>query len=143
MGEVRGAEVVAVGLDASSTDESLISYATELAKSSHGGVIGIYVRVGADSLGRRKGKQLVTDRRLLEGLGGRLVEVASGDVASGLIDAADQEGATHLVIGSPGGSRWRQWLKGFTVGHVLRAAGDLPVQVVNVGHPKVTPSATP
>jgi len=139
MGEVHGAEVVAVGLDASSTDEWLISYAMELAKSSGGSVIGIYVHVGAESLGRRKGKQLVTDRRLLEGLGGRLVEVASGDVASGLIDAADQEGATQLVIGSPGGSRWRQWLKGFTVGHVLRAAGDLPVQVVNVGQPTVTP----
>jgi K+-sensing histidine kinase KdpD len=42
------------------------------------------------------------------------------------------------VIGSRGRSRWSRLMKGSTVGQVLRTAGDLPVQVVNVGRPNKT-----
>jgi K+-sensing histidine kinase KdpD len=67
-------------------------------------------------------------------LHGTMVEVRAGDVASGLIRAARQAGACQLVIGSPPRSRWSRLLNGSAVAdQVLRAAGDLPVQVVNVG----------
>jgi len=43
------------------------------------------------------------------------------------------------VIGSHRRSRWSRLLNGSTVAdQVLRAAGDLPVQVVNVGRPDKT-----
>jgi two-component system, OmpR family, sensor histidine kinase KdpD len=139
-GEVHGAEVILVGLDGSPKDEWLISYAEELAQTSRGTVIGVHVRSVSP---RRENEQIAADRRLLEKLGGRLVEIKSGDIASALIRAAHKERATQLVIGSPSGSRWMQWLRGFTVGQVLRAAGDLPVQVVNVGQPKPTNADEP
>ena len=66
-------------------------------------------------------------------------EVRSGDPASGLIEAARDAGACQLVIGSR--HRWRlsRLLNGSTVTEqVLRAAGELPVQVVNVGRPDKT-----
>jgi K+-sensing histidine kinase KdpD len=48
-------------------------------------------------------------------------------------------GACQLVIGSRRRSRWSRLLTGSTVAdQVLRAAGDLPVQVVNVGRPDQT-----
>ena len=53
-----------------------------------------------------------------------------------LIRAARKAGACQLVIGSRRRSRWSRLLTGATVAdQVLRAAGDLPVQVVNVGRP--------
>jgi two-component system sensor histidine kinase KdpD len=52
-----------------------------------------------------------------------------------LCDAARQPGYAQLVIGAQRRSRWRL-LNGSTVAdQVLRDAGDLPVQVVNVGRP--------
>ena len=70
---------------------------------------------------------------------GTLAEVRAGDIASGLIRAARQAGACQLVIGSRRRSRWSRLLTGSTVAdQVLRAAGDLPVQVVNVGRPDKT-----
>ena len=70
---------------------------------------------------------------------GPCVEVRAGDPASGLIRAARQAGACQLVIGSRRRSRWSRLLNGSTVAdQVLRAAGDLPVQVVNVGRPDKT-----
>jgi K+-sensing histidine kinase KdpD len=52
-----------------------------------------------------------------------------------MIRAARKAGACQLVIGSRRRSRWSRLLNGSTVAdQVLRAADDLPVQVVNVGH---------
>jgi K+-sensing histidine kinase KdpD len=68
-----------------------------------------------------------------------LAEVRAGDIASGLIRAARQAGACQLVIGSRRRSRWSRLLNGSAVAdQVLGAAGDLPVQVVNVGRPDKT-----
>ena len=89
-----------------------------------------------DNLGPPVGARLEQDRRLLGELGGTLAEARAGDTASGLIRAARQAGACQLVIGSRRRSRWSRLLNGSTVvDQVLRAAGDLPVQVVNVGRP--------
>lgn len=58
---------------------------------------------------------------------------------AGLIRAARQADACQLVIGSRHRSRWSRLLNGSTVAdQVLRAAGDLPVHVVNVGRPDKT-----
>ena len=83
------------------------------------------------------------DRQLLGKLGGTLREVRAGDPASGLIRAARKAGACQLVIGSRRRSRWSRLLTGSTVAdQVLRAAGDLPVQVVIAGGTSGTSLAT-
>jgi two-component system sensor histidine kinase KdpD len=93
----------------------------------------VYVR-DFDNLGRPPQARLERDRRLLSELHGTLVEVRAGDVASGLVRAARRARACQLVIGSRRRSRWPRLLNGSKVAdQVLRAAGDLPVQVVNVG----------
>ena len=92
-----------------------------------------------DNLDRPPKARLEQDRRLLGELGGTLREVRAGDPASGLIQAARKAGACQLLIGSHRRSRWSRLLNGSTVAdQVLRAAGDLPVQVVNVGRPAKT-----
>jgi two-component system, OmpR family, sensor histidine kinase KdpD len=132
------AAVIVVGLEGSPADEWLIRYAAHLAELSDAGLQGVHVRA-IDNLDRPPTARLEKDRRLLGELGGTLRETRSGDPASGLIRAARQAGACQLVIGSRRRSRWSRLLTGSTVAdQVLRVAGDLPVQVVNVGRPDKT-----
>ncbi len=129
------ASVIVVGLEGSPADEWLIRYAACLAGLSEARLHAVHVR-DIDNLGPPVGARLEQDRRLLGELGGTLAEVRAGDPASGLIRAARQAGACQLVIGSRRRSRWSRLLNGSTVAdRVLRAAGELPVQVVNVGRP--------
>jgi two-component system, OmpR family, sensor histidine kinase KdpD len=130
------AAVIVVGLPGSAADEWLIRYAAQLAELSDARVQGVHVRA-IDNLDRPPRARLDDDRRMLAEVRGTLIEIRAGEVAAGLIRAARQASACQLVIGSRHGSRWPRLLKGSTVAdRVLRAAGDLPVQVVNVGRPK-------
>jgi two-component system sensor histidine kinase KdpD len=129
------ASVIMVGLEGSPADEWLIRYAARLAALSDARLQAVYVRA-IDNLDQPPAKRLEQDRALLGELGGTLLEVRAGDTASGLIQAARQAGACQLVIGVRRRSHWSRLLSGSTVAdQVLRAAGDLPVQVVNVGRP--------
>jgi two-component system, OmpR family, sensor histidine kinase KdpD len=133
--EPAGAGIIVVGLAGSPADQWLIRYAARLAGLSGARLRGIHVRP-LDNLDRPARARLAEDRRLLEQVHGTLAEVKAGDPASGLIRAARKAGAAQLVIGSRHRSRWSRLLAGSTMtDRVLRAAGDLPVQVVNVGRP--------
>ncbi len=132
------ASVIIVGLEGSPADEWLIRYAAHLAGLSGARLQGVHVRA-IDNLDRPPTARLEEDRRLLGEQHGTLLEVRAGDVASGLIRAARQAGACQLVIGSRRRSHWSRLLTGSTVAdQVLHAAGDQPVQVVNVGRPDKT-----
>ena len=132
------ASVIVVGLEGSAADEWLIRYAARLAGLSDARLQGVHIRA-IDNLDRSAAARMEQDRLLLGELGGTLVEVRAGDTVSGLIQAARQAGACQLVIGSSRRSRWSRLVNGSTVAdQVLRAAGDLPVQVVNVGRPGKT-----
>jgi two-component system, OmpR family, sensor histidine kinase KdpD len=132
------ASVIVVGLEGSPADEWLIRYAARLAGLSDARLQGVHVRA-IDNFDRAPAARLERDRTLLGELGGTFGEVRSGNVASGLMRAAHQVGACQLVIGSQRRSHWPRLLNRSTVAdQVLRAAGDLPVQVVNVGRPDKT-----
>jgi two-component system, OmpR family, sensor histidine kinase KdpD len=136
--EPAAASVIMVGLEGSPADEWLIRYAAHLAGLSDARLQGVHVRA-IDNFDRPPEARLASDRKLLGELGGAWLEVRAGDVASGLIRAARQVGACQLVIGSQRRSHWPRLLNRSTVAdQVLRAAGDLPVQVVNVGRPDKT-----
>jgi two-component system, OmpR family, sensor histidine kinase KdpD len=135
------ASVIVVGLKGSPADEWLIRYAAPLTELSHARLQGVHVRA-IDNLDRPPQARMDKDRRLLGKLGGTLCEVRAGDPASGLIRAARKAGACQLVAGSRRRSRWSRLLNGSTIAdQVLRTAGDLSVQVVNVGRPDKTSDA--
>jgi two-component system, OmpR family, sensor histidine kinase KdpD len=136
------ASVIMVGLAGSPADEWLIRYAACLAGLSDARLQGVHVRA-IDNLGGPPAARLERDRKLLGELGGTLLEVRAGNVASGLIRAARQTGACQLVIGTQRRSHWRLLNKSTVGEEVIRAAGDLPVQVVNVGRPDKTSHGWP
>ena len=136
--EPVNAAVIVAGLAGSPADEWLIRYAARLAGLSDARLQGVHV-LAMDNLDQPPGARLEQDRRLLVELGGMLREIRAYDPASGLIRAARDAGACQLVIGSRHRSRWSRLLNGSAVSdQVLREAGDLPVQVVNVGRPDKT-----
>jgi two-component system, OmpR family, sensor histidine kinase KdpD len=129
------ASVIMVGLGGSPADEWLIRYAAHLAGLSGARLNGVHV-TAIDNLDQPPRAWLKEDRQLLGELGGTLRVVRAGDPASGLIRAARQAGACELVIGSRRRSHFSRLLSGSTVAdQVVRAAGELPVQVVNIGRP--------
>jgi len=138
LSEPINAAVIVVGLAGSPADEWLVRYAAHLAGLSDARLQGVHVRA-MDNLDQPPSARLEQDRRLLGELGGTLREIRAYDPASGLIRAAREAGACQLVIGSRRRSRWSRLLNGSAVAdQVLREAGDLPVQVVNVGQPDKT-----
>jgi two-component system sensor histidine kinase KdpD len=126
--------VVMVGLEGSAADEWLIRYAAHLAELSDARLLGVHVRA-PDNLDRPPAGRLDEDRRLLEELRGRFFEERADDPVSGLLAAARKAAASQLVVGCRHRSPWSLRLKGSTVGRLMRASGDLPVQVVTVGRP--------
>jgi two-component system sensor histidine kinase KdpD len=130
--------VIVTGLAGSPADEWLIRYAARLAGLSDARLHGVHVRP-LDNMDQPARARLTEDRRLLKQLHGEFTEVKASDPASGLIRAARKAGAAQLVIGSRRRSRLSRLLTGSTVAdQVLRMAGDLQVQVVNVGRPDNT-----
>ena len=125
-----------VGLEGSAADEWLIRYAARLAELCDARLQAVHIRA-MDNLDRPPTAQLEADRRMLREVHGTLREVRASDTASGLVRAARSAGAGQLVVGSRRRSRWSRLLTGSTVAdQVCGAAGDLAVQVVNVGRPK-------
>ncbi len=124
--------VVVVALEAAPSDEWLIRYASCTAQLCGAALLGVHV-VSDDNLDRPPVSRLEEDRRLLAEFGGSFQEVKAADPATGLLDAARRAGASQIVIGSRHRSRLSRRLGLSTVDRVLRAAGDMPVQVVNVG----------
>jgi two-component system, OmpR family, sensor histidine kinase KdpD len=136
--------VIVTGLAGSPADEWLIRYAARLAELSAARLHGVHVRP-LDNMDRPAAKALLTaDRRLLKELHGNFAEVKAGDPATGLVRAARKAGAAQLVVGSRRRSHLSRLLSGSTVAdQVLRMAGDLPVQVVNIGRPDDASSQRP
>jgi two-component system, OmpR family, sensor histidine kinase KdpD len=132
----RDVAVIVTGLAGSPADEWLIRYAARLAELSDARLKGVHVRP-LDNMERPAAtERLNADRRLLKELHGHFAEVKADDPASGLIRAARRAGAAQLVVGSRRRSHFSRLLAGSTVAdQVLRMAGDLPVQVVNIGRP--------
>ncbi len=128
----RRCMVVVVGVAGEPGDEWLIRFASHLAALSDASLQAVHVRAD-DNLAKAPQACLDTDRRLVQELGGTLLEIKAGDVASGLVHQARESGASQLVLGSRHRSRMSRRFGRTTVASVLRSAGDLPVQVVNVG----------
>jgi two-component system, OmpR family, sensor histidine kinase KdpD len=130
--------VIVTGLAGSPADEWLIRYAARLAELSGARLHGVHVRP-LDNMDEAAAARLTADRRLLKELRGQFSEVKADDPASGLVGAARRAGAAQLVIGARRRSHLSRLLTGTTIAdQVLRLAGDLPVQVVNVGQPEST-----
>ncbi len=80
--------------------------------------------------------------RLAEQLGARTVTLTGHSVADEIVAYARQKNVSKIVVGKPGGPRWRETLAGSVVTELIRKSGDIDVYVIRGEH-EVPPRGGP
>jgi len=124
-------ERVVVAVTGAPSGEQLIRRAARMATRTRGDLLGVHVRP-ADGLAEGPTTLLEEHRVLLEGLGGAYHEIVGADVAPTLTDFARREGATQLVLGASGRSRWGELVSGSVINDVLHRARGIDVHVISM-----------
>jgi two-component system sensor histidine kinase KdpD len=124
-------ERVLVALTGAPGSEDLVRRAGRTAMRTRGVLIGAHV-ASDDGLVGSTASALDAQRKLLEQLGGRYVEVVGADVAQALVQVARTENATQLILGASRRSRWHELVQGSVINSVVRAAGgSIDVHVIS------------
>lgn len=120
-------ERVVVAVTGGRGSDVVIRRAARLAQRSRAALIAVHVRREGDV----RQNELTERRSLVEALGGRYHELEGRDIAGTLVEFAQTERATQLVIGTPGRpARARVW-RGTIVSEILRRAGSIDVHVTS------------
>jgi two-component system sensor histidine kinase KdpD len=109
--------------------DRLLRHAARLAKSTGSELVGLRVREPSDPRVAEP-VWLQGQRRLLTELGGRYAEVGGEDVARAVLQFAETERATHLVLGATRRSRLYELAHGSVVNDVVRAVPAFEVHIV-------------
>src|SRR3954454_20132865 len=123
-------ERVVVAITGAPGGDDLIRRAARMAARAHGELVGVYVR-SADGLRAPPSDALEDQRRLLDELGGEYRVLASADVAASLVQFAQAQNATQIVLGASRKSRWTHMLRGSVINTVIRPSGTIEVHVIS------------
>jgi len=123
-------ERVVVALTGAPGGDHLIRRAARIATRARAELVGVHVRA-QDGVRAPSDGLLDQHRALLGELGGRYVEVAGADIPQALLDTAEAENATQLVIGASRRSRWAELTSGSIVNRIIRASGPIDVHVIS------------
>ncbi|TIQ38459.1 MAG: sensor histidine kinase KdpD [Mesorhizobium sp.] len=75
--------------------------------------------------------RLATNLRLAEQLGAEVTTIPGQNVAQDIVRHATANNFTHIVIGRPTRSRWRELIEGSLTYDLIRNAGDISVHVIS------------
>ncbi|GAA2881352.1 two-component system sensor histidine kinase KdpD [Aminobacter niigataensis] len=75
--------------------------------------------------------RLAATMRLAEQLGGEAVTIPGQAVAEDIVRHAGTHNFTHIVVGRPGKSRWREYFEGSVTHDLIRQAGNISVHVAS------------
>ncbi|MER9972049.1 sensor histidine kinase KdpD, partial [Mesorhizobium sp. M0060] len=75
--------------------------------------------------------RLATNLRLAEQLGAEVTTIPGQSVAQDIVRHATANNFTHIVIGRPTRSRWRELIEGSLTYDLIRNAGDISVHVIS------------
>jgi two-component system sensor histidine kinase KdpD len=81
-------------------------------------------------LSEREKDRIADCLRLAQHLGGEAVTVPGPDVAAGIVEYAQTNNFTHIVIAKSRRPRWSEWLRGSVTHQLIRRAGDIGVHVI-------------
>ncbi len=127
-------ERVVVALTGGAEGEELIRNAARIAGRAAGGdLLAVYVARGDGLSGGPPGglaNGLLTQRQLLESLGGTFHTVVGEDFAAAILDFATGVNATQIVLGMSRRSRWAALLSPGVGEQVIAGSGEIDVHVV-------------
>jgi two-component system sensor histidine kinase KdpD len=128
-------ERVVVALTGSPNGDALIRRAARMAQRTRGELLGVHVR-STDGLAGPPPGDLERHRELLVQLGGTYHEVAGDDVGAAVVQFAEAEHATQLILGASARSRWMELIRGSVINEVLRDAGPIDVHIISGERPE-------
>ena len=126
-------ERVLVAMTGAPNAEHIIRRAGRLAARAHGDLFGVHV-VASDGLRESPSPLLKVHRTLLEELGGEYREVLGDDPARSLLEVAQAEQISQIVLGATGRSRWQELTGGSVINAVIRGAKQVDVHVIAAQH---------
>ncbi len=121
-------ERVVVAVTGGPGSDAVVRRAARLAQRSRAQLIGVRVKRPRD---RHTPPRLAHGRALVVEIGGSFHEIEGSDVAAALVDFAETERATQLVLGTSGRRRIDEWLRGSIINEAVRRAGRIDVHVIS------------
>ncbi len=110
---------------------AVVRYARRLADRLRASWTAIHVETSrALRLGEKERDRIADSLRLAQRLGGEAVTAPGSDVVDGVVDYAEANNITHIVIAKSRRPRWSEWLRGSVTHRLIRRAGDISVHVI-------------
>ena len=125
-------ERVLVCVDARPGGASRIRYARRLADRLRAPWTALHVDTPRSAAMSEEDKdRLATLLRLAEQLGAEVTTIPGQNVAQDIVRHATANNFTHIVVGRPTRSRWRELIEGSLTYDLIRNAGDISVHVIS------------
>ncbi|TIW64060.1 MAG: sensor histidine kinase KdpD, partial [Mesorhizobium sp.] len=125
-------ERVLVCVDARPGGAARIRYARRLAERLRAPWTALHVDTPRSAAMPEKDKdRLAANLRLAEQLGAEVITIPGQYVAQDIVRHAKANNFTHIVIGRPTRSRWRELIEGSLTYDLIRDAGDISVHVIS------------
>lgn len=125
-------ERVLVCVDARAGGAARVRYARRLADRLRAPWTALHVDTPRSAAMPEEDKdRLATQLRLAEQLGAEVTTIPGQNVAQDIVRHATANNFTHIVIGRPTRSRWRELIEGSLTYDLIRNAGDISVHVIS------------
>ena len=121
-------ERVVVAVTGGPGSDAVVSRAARLAQRSRAQLIGVHVRHPRSP---ESDAQVAAGRAMVLHAGGSYHEIEGSDVATALVEFAETERATQLVLGTSGRRRTDELLSGSIINAAIRHAGRIDVHVIS------------
>jgi two-component system sensor histidine kinase KdpD len=130
-GPWEASERILVCINESPCSLALVRYARRLADRLHASWSAIHVETAwAQRLSEAERDRIAEALRASERLGAQAVTIPAADAAQGLVDYAQANNITHIVIARSMRPRWSEILYGSVTHRLIRRAGTISVHVI-------------
>ncbi|MGE0282200.1 MAG: DUF4118 domain-containing protein [Rhizobiaceae bacterium] len=118
----------------------LVRYTRRLADRLRAAWTAVHIETpGSLRLGEAEKNRIAECLRLAEQLGGEALTLPAADVPSGVLEYANTNNITHIVIAKSRRSRWSELWRSSVTHQLIRSAGDISVHVIAEQRLKKTP----
>ncbi len=130
-GPWAASERVLVGVNEGPNCPAMVRYGRRLADRLRAPWTAIHIETSrTQRLSSEERDRIADCLRLAERLGGEALTVPGVNPAEGMIEYAQTNNFTHLVIAKSHRPRWSEWLRGSVTHQLIRQAGDISVHVI-------------
>jgi two-component system sensor histidine kinase KdpD len=130
-GPWEASERVLVVVDARPGAAALVRYGRRLADRLRASWSAVYVETSAaQRLSENERDRIAGALRVAERLGGEAVTTPASTVADGVIEYAQSNNFTHIVVAATRRPRWVEFIRPSAAHEIIRRAGDLSIHVV-------------